>query len=65
MTMHERAHRLASGDTERICEWCGDTERQDDPVTPWIMSPPVNGHRIEVAHMHQHCATEAAAFEAA
>lgn len=42
------------------CEWCGARGTDQAPVQETIVSPPVDGYRLQVAWMHGSCAGEAA-----
>ena len=43
-----------------ICHWCGRPAEADDPIEDHVVSPPVDGHRVEEGRFHRHCAAEAA-----
>lgn len=42
------------------CEWCGDRGDDADPVTRWLVSPPVDGRGPDFRYCHASCASKAA-----
>lgn len=41
---------------EDICQHCGHPGSKDDPVEDHVVSPPVDGYRVEEGRFHKRCA---------
>jgi hypothetical protein len=43
-----------------MCEYCGEDGTPENPVEHWVVSPPVDGYRVEEILAHKKCAAQAA-----